>query len=129
MQVKHRYIWWPLSCTPQRRDAGPTLFTVPQEDPSWIQAASMSMRSYTALGKEHMQTLPKVPISSMGILWSSRLLWEYQDFPHRTNQNPLRQSTKQNSVLKRPTNWAVSQEHCLSCFLKQSQPLKVTGIQ
>ena len=84
------------------------LATVPEKNTSWIQAASVSMGSCTSLEKDHVQTLPEVPISSRGIIRRSRLLWEYQDFPHRTNQNPLRKSTKQNSVLKRPINWAVS---------------------
>lgn len=110
---------------PWKRGEGP----VPEESPPWIQAASTSMRSHTSLGNDHIQTFPKVPISSMGILQSSRLLWEYWDFPHRTNQNPLRKSTKQNTVLKRPMNRAVSQEHCWSCFLKQPQTFEVTGIQ
>lgn len=82
------------------------LATVPEE--SIMDLGSLnSMGSVTSLGKDHMQTLSKVPISSMGILRRSKLLWEYQDFPHRTNQNPLRKSRKQNSVLKRPMNWAV----------------------
>ena len=77
-----------------RRAEMKTLFlvTVPEEDPLWI--PSVPMGNCSSLEKDHTQTLPKVPISSRGIIRRPRLLWEYQDVLHRTNQNPLRKVYK-----------------------------------
>lgn len=103
------------------------LVTVPEEDPLWI--PSVPMGNCSSLEKDHTQTLPKVPISSRGIIRRPRLLWEYQDALHRTNQNPLRKvyktelsSLETNEVGSKSTN-------SLSYPLKQPRTFKVTRIQ
>ena len=86
------------SSTPQSRDEDPA--------PSYSSRRGSTVDPLGAHGellipreKDHTQTLPKVPVSSRGVVRRPRLLWEYQDVPTEPIRTPLGRSARQNSVL------------------------------